>query len=153
MMAETRKILARQRSALGATCARVPVFTATLQSVNLQTVEELSSSNARVAGPGTRRRWWSTIQRRALPAWRSWPRVSDDVLVGRIRRDPGTTRLNIWMVGATCARARRLNAVQLAELLTNADCSATEDRDWTSASAKPCSSLGGCLPSSRRSRA
>ena len=42
----------------------------------------------------------------------------DDVLVGRIRRDPSEERtLNLWVVSDNLRKGAALNAVQLAELL------------------------------------
>ena len=42
----------------------------------------------------------------------------DDVLVGRIRRDPSQERcLNLWIVGNNLRKGAATNAVQLAELL------------------------------------
>jgi aspartate-semialdehyde dehydrogenase len=42
----------------------------------------------------------------------------DDVLVGRIRRDPSHERcLNMWIVGDNLRKGAATNAVQLAELL------------------------------------
>jgi aspartate-semialdehyde dehydrogenase len=42
----------------------------------------------------------------------------DDVLVGRIRRDPTHERcLNMWVVGDNLRKGAATNAVQLAELL------------------------------------
>ena len=42
----------------------------------------------------------------------------DDVLVGRIRRDPGHERcLNLWVVGDNLRKGAATNAVQVAELL------------------------------------
>ena len=42
----------------------------------------------------------------------------DDVLVGRIRRDPSHERcLNLWVVGDNLRKGAATNAVQLAELL------------------------------------
>ena len=42
----------------------------------------------------------------------------DDVLVGRIRRDPSHDRcLNMWIVGDNLRKGAATNAVQLAELL------------------------------------
>jgi aspartate-semialdehyde dehydrogenase len=43
----------------------------------------------------------------------------DDVLVGRIRRDPSHERcLNLWIVGDNLRKGAATNAVQLAELLS-----------------------------------
>jgi aspartate-semialdehyde dehydrogenase len=42
----------------------------------------------------------------------------DDVLVGRIRRDPGNERaLDMWIVADNLRKGAATNAVQLAELL------------------------------------
>ena len=42
----------------------------------------------------------------------------DDVLVGRIRRDPSHDRcLNLWIVGDNLRKGAATNAVQVAELL------------------------------------
>jgi len=42
----------------------------------------------------------------------------DEVLVGRIRRDPSHEHcLNLWVVGDNLRKGAALNAVQLAELL------------------------------------
>ena len=42
----------------------------------------------------------------------------DDVLVGRIRRDPSHERcLNLWVVGDNLRKGAATNAVQVAELL------------------------------------
>jgi aspartate-semialdehyde dehydrogenase len=42
----------------------------------------------------------------------------DEVLVGRIRRDPSHERcLNLWIVGDNLRKGAATNAVQLAELL------------------------------------
>jgi aspartate-semialdehyde dehydrogenase len=43
----------------------------------------------------------------------------DDVLVGRIRRDPSHERcLNLWVVGDNLRKGAATNAVQVAELLS-----------------------------------
>ena len=46
----------------------------------------------------------------------------DDVLVGRIRRDPSHERcLNLWVVGDNLRKGAATNAVQLAEILRERD--------------------------------
>jgi aspartate-semialdehyde dehydrogenase len=46
----------------------------------------------------------------------------DDVLVGRIRRDPSEERcLNMWIVGDNLRKGAATNAVQLAEILAERD--------------------------------
>jgi aspartate-semialdehyde dehydrogenase len=118
MMAETRKILGRDDIAISATCVRIPVYTGHSESVNVQTREPLSPEDCRelLAGaPGLR----------VLddPADGIYPLAidaagNDDVLVGRIRRDPSHDRcLNLWVVGDNLRKGAALNAVQLAEIL------------------------------------
>lgn len=120
MMAETRKILALSESELpiSATCARVPVFNSHSESVNMQTREQLSPERAREvlsAAPGV-----IVVDR---PGDALYPLAidaagRDDVLVGRIRRDPGHDHcLNLWVVGDNLRKGAATNAVQVSELL------------------------------------
>jgi aspartate-semialdehyde dehydrogenase len=118
MMAETRKILGEPGMRISATCARVPVRVGHSQSVNIETREDLDPLRARellATAPGVR-----VVDD---PASGSYPlpidaEGDDDVLVGRIRRDPSQDRtLNLWIVGDNLRKGAALNAVQLAELL------------------------------------
>ena len=119
VMAETRKILGvGEEVAISATCARVPVFSGHSESVNVQTGEELSPDECRellAAAPGV-----SVIDD---PATGRYPLAidaagRDEVLVGRIRRDPDHERtLNLWVVGDNLRKGAATNAVQVAELL------------------------------------
>jgi aspartate-semialdehyde dehydrogenase len=119
VMAETRKILAvGEEVAISATCARVPVFSGHSESVNLQTVEELSPEECRellAAAPG--------VVVVDDPAVGRYPMAidaagRDEVLVGRIRRDPDRERtLNLWIAGDNLRKGAATNAVQVAELL------------------------------------
>lgn len=119
LMAETRKILGfGEEIGISATCARVPVIAGHSESVNLQTRDDLSPERCReilaaadgvvvVDDPGAGR----------------YPLAidgagRDEVLVGRIRRDPSHERcLNLWLVGDNLRKGAALNAVQVAELL------------------------------------
>ena len=119
MMAETRKILDAEEMGISATCVRVPVYTGHSESVNVQTVEPLSPDDCRdlfsrapglrvIDDPG------SGLYPTAIDA-----AGQDDVLVGRIRRDPSHDRcLNLWVVGDNLRKGAATNAVQLAELLS-----------------------------------
>ena len=120
MMAETRKILGFGEAELGisATCARVPVFGAHSESVNVQTRDPLSAESCREllgGAPG--------LIVRDDPAAGVYPIASeaagrDEVLVGRIRSDPSHDRcLNLWIVGDNLRKGAATNAVQIAELL------------------------------------
>jgi len=117
-MQETRKILGRDDMGVSATCARVPVFTGHSVSANVQTRDPLSPEECRelLAGsPGL-----TVIDD---PANGLYPTAldaagRDDVLVGRIRRDPSHDRcLNLWIVGNNLRKGAATNAVQVAELL------------------------------------
>jgi len=117
-MAETSKILGRDDIGVSATCARVPVFTGHSVSANVQTREPLSPDECRELlgrAPGV------TVL--DDPANGLYPTAlaaagRDDVLVGRIRRDPSHERcLNLWIVGNNLRKGAATNAVQVAELL------------------------------------
>jgi aspartate-semialdehyde dehydrogenase len=118
MMAETRKILGDPDLRISATCVRVPVYTGHSESVNVQTRDDLSPEECRellANAPGVR-----VIDD---PANGLYPLAidgagQDDVLVGRIRRDPSHERcLNLWVVGDNLRKGAATNAVQVAELL------------------------------------
>ncbi len=118
MMGETRKILGDESIGISATCVRVPVYTSHSESINVQTREPLSPERCRellVAADGVR-----VIDD---PASGLYPLAidaagQDDVLVGRIRRDPSHERcLNLWVVGDNLRKGAATNAVQVAELL------------------------------------
>jgi len=119
MMAETRKILGDPDIPISATCVRIPVYTGHSESVNVQTGEDLSPEECRdllAAAPGLR-----VIDD---PANALYPTAldaagQDDVLVGRIRRDPSHEHcLNLWVVGDNLRKGAALNAVQVAEQLS-----------------------------------
>ncbi len=118
-MRETRKILGRDDVGVSATCARVPVYTGHSVSANVQTREPLSPQECRellAAAPGV-----TVVDD---PANAIYPTAidaagRDDVLVGRIRRDPSHERcLNLWVVGDNLRKGAATNAVQVAELLS-----------------------------------
>ncbi len=123
VMAETRKILGLgEEVGISATCVRVPVFTGHSESVNVQTREDLSPEDCRTLladSPGV-----TVVDD---PAAGRYPLAidaagRDDVLVGRIRRDPGHERtLNLWIAGDNLRKGAATNAVQVAELLVERD--------------------------------
>ena len=119
VMGETRKILGLSEDVgISATCARVPVVTGHSESVNLQTQHDLSPEECRellsaadglvvLDDPG------AGIYPLPIAA-----AGRDEVLVGRIRRDPSHQRcLNLWVVGDNLRKGAATNAVQVAELL------------------------------------
>jgi aspartate-semialdehyde dehydrogenase len=115
---ETRKILEDPSIAISATCVRVPVFTGHSEAVNVQTRKPLTPERARqllAEAPGV-------IVIDDPPAARYPLAIEaaerDEVLVGRIRRDPGNERaLDLWIVADNLRKGAATNAVQLAELL------------------------------------
>jgi aspartate-semialdehyde dehydrogenase len=119
VMNETRKILgAGDELGVSSTCVRVPVVTGHSESVNVQTRDSLSPDECRelLAGhPG--------IVVVDAPHEGIYPLAidaagRDEVLVGRIRRDPSHERcLNMWVVGDNLRKGAATNAVQIAELL------------------------------------
>lgn len=115
---ETRKILGRDDIGISATCVRVPVFVGHSESVNVQTREPLSPEDCRELLAGA-----PAVVVRDDPASGVYPLAidvagRDEVLVGRIRRDPSHERcLNLWIVGDNLRKGGATNAVQLGELL------------------------------------
>jgi aspartate-semialdehyde dehydrogenase len=123
VMAETRKILGLSEAVgISATCARVPVVTGHSESVNVQTERDLSPEECRellsdVPGLVVLDDPSDGIYPLAIAA-----AGRDEVLVGRIRRDPSHERcLNLWVVGDNLRKGAALNAVQVAELLHERD--------------------------------
>jgi aspartate-semialdehyde dehydrogenase len=118
MMFETRKILEAPEIGLSVTCARVPVVSSHSESVNLQTRNKIEPDAVREllrGAPG--------VEVVDDPAANSYPTAlagagRDEVLVGRIRRDPSHPRaLNLWVVSDNLLKGAATNAVQIAEVL------------------------------------
>jgi aspartate-semialdehyde dehydrogenase len=118
MMFETRKILEAPDIGISVTCARVPVIAAHSESVNVQTRDPIDPEAVRAllgAAPG--------VEVVDDPAHHGYPTAlagagRDEVLVGRIRRDPSHPRaLNLWVVGDNLLKGAATNAIQLAEAL------------------------------------
>ncbi|MBA2240150.1 MAG: aspartate-semialdehyde dehydrogenase [Solirubrobacterales bacterium] len=123
LMAETRKILGLgEELGISATCVRVPVLAGHSESINIQTSAELSPEECRrilAEAPG--------VVVADDPSDAVYPLAldaagRDEVLAGRIRRDPSHERcLNLWVVGDNLRKGAALNAVQIAELLAARD--------------------------------
>jgi aspartate-semialdehyde dehydrogenase len=115
---ETRKILDDPAIRISATCVRVPVVNGHSEAVNVQTRQELSPERARqllAVAPGVR---VLDDPSAALYPLAVEATGSDEVFVGRIRRDPGHERaLDMWIVADNLRKGAATNAVQLAELL------------------------------------
>ena len=109
---ETRKILELPVLPVSATCVRVPVLVGHAEAIWIETQEPLSAEQATsilAEAPGVRLEQFPTP---GLAAGR------DDVLVGRIRKDPTVENgLALFVVGDNLRKGAALNAIQIAELL------------------------------------
>ena len=109
---ETRKILELPDLPVGATCVRVPVLVGHAEAVWVETQQPLSPEEATTIladAPGLRLEQFPTPGTAA---------GGDDVLVGRIRRDPTAENgLVLFVVGDNLRKGAALNAIQIAELL------------------------------------
>ena len=109
---ETRKILELPELPVQATCVRVPVLVGHLEAVWIETEDDLSPEHARellAAAPGVR------VVDAPSPKQAAG---GDDVLVGRIRRDPTVEHgLALLVAGDNLRKGAALNAVQIAEAL------------------------------------
>jgi aspartate-semialdehyde dehydrogenase len=110
LRAETRKILGLPDLPLQAQCVRAPVLVGHAQAVWVETERPLAPEEAKEAlavAPNV------AIEELATP------RVAagrDEVLVGRIRRDPTVENgLALWIVNDNLRKGAALNAVQIAE--------------------------------------
>ncbi|HZR92424.1 MAG TPA: Asd/ArgC dimerization domain-containing protein [Gaiellaceae bacterium] len=110
--AESQKILELPELPLSATCVRVPVLVGHAEAVWVETEEPLSPERASeilAAAPGVR------VEDFPTPGLAAG---TDDVLVGRIRRDPASEQgLCLFVVGDNLRKGAALNAIQIAELV------------------------------------
>ena len=113
---ETRKILHLPELRIAATCVRVPVPVGHGESVFVETHDPISADEARTllgSAPG--------VIVEDDPHAKLYPTPhsvagKDEVYVGRIRRDPSTSRgLALWIVSDNVRKGAALNAVQIAE--------------------------------------
>jgi aspartate-semialdehyde dehydrogenase len=125
MIFETQKIFSDPALAISATCVRVPVFGAHSESVNVQTKRAFSIPTILKlyeSQPGLK------LMDQPAPAPGDEFRVAyplavdvqgtDDVFVGRIRKDPSQANgLDMWVVADNLRKGAALNAVQIAEFL------------------------------------
>jgi aspartate-semialdehyde dehydrogenase len=112
LRAETRKVLSLPDLPLQANCVRVPVMVGHAQAIWVETKEPLTPDQARdvlAASPHVRLADLATPGKGA---------GADNVLVGRVRRDPTVDNgLLLWTVCDNLRKGAALNAVQIAELL------------------------------------
>jgi aspartate-semialdehyde dehydrogenase len=112
LRAETRKILELPELPISATCVRVPVLVGHAEAVWVETQDSLSQPDAQellASAPGVR------VEPFPTPGQATG---GDDVLVGRIRRDPTVENgVVLFVVADNLRKGAALNAIQIAELL------------------------------------
>lgn len=115
LRAETRKILELPELPLSATCVRVPVMVGHSEAVWVDLRDELSAEQAADvlrAAPGLR-----VLDLPAFPTPAA-AAGSDDVLVGRIRRDTASPNgLALYLSCDNLRKGAALNALQIADLM------------------------------------
>jgi aspartate-semialdehyde dehydrogenase len=113
---ETRKIMHADNIAISATCVRVPVFIGHSEAVTVEFSEAMSPDEARrilAQAPGVK-----VLDDPAISLYpQPWSAAgTDDVFVGRIRRDASRPDgLVMWIVADNVRKGAALNAVQIAE--------------------------------------
>jgi aspartate-semialdehyde dehydrogenase len=112
LRAETRKILELPELPISVTCMRVPVPVGHAESVWIETEEPLEPARARellAAAPSVRLEDFPTPGKSA---------GGDEVLVGRIRRDPAAENgLSLFLACDNLRKGAALNGIQIAELV------------------------------------
>jgi aspartate-semialdehyde dehydrogenase len=115
---ETRKIFNDFNIKVSATTVRVPVFTSHSESLNIETAQKITVSQAREALAKAK-----GVTLKDDIANLSYPTPldssgRDDVYVGRVREDISVDNgLTMWVVGDQLRKGAALNAIQIAELL------------------------------------
>jgi len=122
MVEETRKIMHAEGIAVSATCVRVPVLIGHSEAVNVEFSQPISPDEARdilVQAPGVK-----VLDDPAISLYpQAWAVAgTDDVCVGRIRRDASQQNsLVMWIVADNIRKGAALNAVQIAEEMVKRD--------------------------------
>ena len=112
LRAETQKIMELPELPIQATCVRVPVMVGHAEAVWIETEDDLTPEQAHSllgAAP--------SVQLEEFPSPGKAVGI-DDVLVGRIRRDPTVARgLALFLASDNLRKGAALNAIQIAELV------------------------------------
>jgi aspartate-semialdehyde dehydrogenase len=115
LVAETRKIMELPYLPVSATCVRVPVLVGHSEAIWVELGESLSAEEA-----AELLRDAPSVRVLDLPEFPT-PQAAagiDEVLVGRIRRDPASERgLALFLSSDNLRKGAALNAIQIAELL------------------------------------
>ena len=109
---ETQKIMELPDLPIQATCVRVPVLVGHAEAVWIETEDDLSPEQARALLEGA-----PSIRVEDFPSPGKAKGI-DDVLVGRIRRDPTVEHgLALFLASDNLRKGAALNAIQIAELV------------------------------------
>ena len=123
MVEETKKIMHAPDIAISSTCVRVPVFIGHSQAIHVEFSEPMSPDDARrilAQAPGVK-----VLDDPAVSLYpQPWSAAgTDDVFVGRIRRDASHPNgLVFWVVADNVRKGAALNAIQVAETMI--------EREW-----------------------
>jgi aspartate-semialdehyde dehydrogenase len=115
---ETRKIFNDYSISVSATTVRVPVFTSHSESINVETVKNISTEEVKEALKNAK-----GVCLADDPENLKYPTPldssgKDEVYVGRVRKDISCENgICLWAVGDQLRKGAALNAVQIAELL------------------------------------
>jgi len=130
MIEETRKIMHAPDIAVSATCTRVPVFGSHSEALNVEFTEPVSPDDARriLAGsPGVKILDEPSVSLYPQPVSATG---TDDVYVGRIRRDVSVSNgLVMWVVSDNIRKGAALNAIQIAEVMVRQGWVARSEED------------------------
>src|SRR5581483_4002167 len=112
LRAETRKIMELPELPIQASCVRVPVLVGHAEAVWLETEDELTADQARaILGDAP------SVRLDEFPSPGKAAGI-DEVLVGRIRRDPTVANgLTLFLACDNLRKGAALNAIQIAELV------------------------------------
>jgi aspartate-semialdehyde dehydrogenase len=115
LRAETRKIMELPELPIQATCVRVPVMVGHAEAVWIETEQPLSAERARGILEGA-----ASVRVDDFPSPGKAAGI-DEVLVGRIRRDPTVENgIALFLASDNLRKGAALNAIQIAELLLDA---------------------------------
>jgi aspartate-semialdehyde dehydrogenase len=123
MVNETKKIMRDNNIQVTATCVRIPVMGGHSESVNIEfehdfDVEEVKELLRKIDGVVVK----DDILNNVYPMPLTDAQNSDEVFVGRIRRDDSQANtLNMWIVSDNLRKGAATNAIQIAEYLVRAN--------------------------------
>lgn len=122
MIVETRKILHRPDLKVTATTARVPVFNAHSESINVEFVQKCTLEDVKKVLLKAKGVTLVDDPSRALYPMPITASGKDEVFVGRVRLDDSVkSGINMWVVADNLLKGAALNAVQILELLTGGE--------------------------------